>query len=219
MPEKYTAPQLRPSNTYINSWRDLSDADLARYLTSYRRAVVLLDEEVADPEVRESTRAWLEMLIADATSEDERRERAAELGVPRDAQTFPPAFIADLKANIHLDEMLIFEFGAQLGKANRAGIRRGPCPICKASESSTCFVVSTADRENQWWYCFRCLAGGDAIDVIVEAYRDSFPDAVRRLAAFGRIALPEPPTQAAAPAKRASAQGRRLVPLRGSGKP
>lgn len=219
MQPNHTTPLLRPGDQYVNSWRDLPDIDLARYLTNYRRALVLLDEEEPDPEVRESTRAWLTMLVTDAANEDERRDRAAELGVPRDAQAFPPAFIADLKASIRLDELLAYELGAQLGKPNRAGFRRGPCPICKTSERSDCFVVSTADANNQWWYCFRCISGGDAIDAMIEAYQEPFPDAVRRLADFGRIPLPAPPTQTAPPAKRLSGQGRRVVPLRGAGKP
>lgn len=216
--DKHTILPSRTGDRYRNSWRDLSDADLARYLTNHRRALILLDGEVADPDVRESTRAWLRTLIADAGAEDERRERAAELGVPRDARAFPVEFLAHLKASIRLDEMVAHELGALLGRQSKAGVRRGPCPLCKSSPDSDCFIVHLADPAEQWWYCFRCLAGGDAIDLIVQAYGDSFPDAVRRLAAHGHIPLPAPPTQTAQPAKRLNPHGRRVVPLRGAGR-
>jgi hypothetical protein len=192
------------------SWQLMTDEELARWGKFYARRLALVDAEVRDPFEREPTRQYLAMLVGDATREEASRERAGELGVPRERDHFPAAFVADLKARVKLDSLLEYDAGAQLKPANRRGVRRGPCPFCRASERSDCLAVYTADAADQHYFCHRCGAAGDAISAVMQVYGDSFRAAVERLAGFGGVPLPAPPPDPASPQRRylAIARGR-----------
>jgi hypothetical protein len=194
------------------SWQLLPDDDLRRWLAFYRCRLALVDTEIPDPFEREPTRQYLAMLVGDATREEASRQRAAELGVSREPDRFPPAFVADLKARVKLDELLEYEAGARLSKASQRGVRRGPCPFCRASEHSDCLAVYTGDAADQHYHCFKCGAAGDAISAIMQVYGDSFRAAVERLATSGGIPLPEPPPDPASP------QARYVAIARGAGR-
>lgn len=183
------------------SWQLLADEELRRWLTFYRRRLALADAEIPDPFEREPTRQYLAMLVGDAEAEEARRERAAELGVPRGRECFPPAFVADLKARIRLDELLAYEAGAQLGRPDARGQRRGPCPFCGNGMNSgnRPFGVHLADPADQWYRCFACGAAGDAISAIMQVYGDPFRAAVERLASGAGMPLPSPPPDPASP--------------------
>lgn len=178
----------------------MGDADLDRALAAHRRALALLDDEEPDPIIRESTRDYLNMLIEDAEAEDARRQRCVALGIPRDASRYPADFLASIKSAVKLDELLAYESGARLGKLNSRGIRRGPCPFCRTSEHSTSLVVSVGEADNQWWYCFVGLHGGDCFQAIMQAYGMEFPQAVEKLARDGGFALPAKPKPTPPPA-------------------
>jgi len=179
--------------TYDRSWRLMDDADLCRALTMHRRALLLVDQENPDPEICEATRQYLTVLIDDAEAEDARRQRCVNLGIPRDAERFAPDFLSGIKANTRLDDLLVHEAGAKLGKASTKGIRRGPCPFCKTGPESTSFVVSVGDPANQWFYCFACLTGGDCFHAIMQSWGLEFPQAVEKLARDSNTPLPEKP--------------------------
>jgi hypothetical protein len=192
MGDPRTATPLVPRNI----WRDLADEELRHYLRQYRRDLTTIDrDDRLDAETRAETGDYLAMLVADGEREWARRERAARLGVPLDAERFTPAFLDDLKAGVRLDDLFAHEFGAQLRAANAQGWRRGPCPICH-SHSDNPFGVFIADERRQCYTCFVCHACGDAINAIRQAYGDSFVGAVERLARHGGIALPPPPQAA-----------------------
>lgn len=178
--------------TYDRSWRLMDDADLRRALTMHRRALATVADDNPDPEVRESTRRYLVALVQDGAAEDARRDRAAKCGVPRDAERFPADWLANLKAHIRLDTLVGHELGARLGK-ERDGKRRGPCPLCKTSDHSDCFIVHTADDADQWYYCHRCGATGDCFAAIMQAWGLEFPQAVEKLARDGGFPLPAKP--------------------------
>ena len=190
------------SRDYDLSWRLLTDEELRRWAAHYRRRLALVDEEVGSPFEREPTRQFLAMLVADAGREEASRARAETMGVSREPERFPAEFVADLKARVKLDELLEYEAGARLGRASERGVRRGPCPFCRASEASTCLAVHTADEADQHYYCFRCGATGDAISAIMQTYGDPFPRAVERLARHGGVPLPAPPPDPASPQAR-----------------
>lgn len=193
MGDRRTATPPVPRNT----WRDLADEELRHYLRQYRRDLTTIDRDHRlDAETRAGTRDYLAMLVADGEREWARRERAAQLGVPLDAERFTPAFLDDLKARVRLDDLFAHEFGARLGAANAAGWRHGPCPICDSTRRD-CFGVFVADEARQRYKCFVCGAGGDAINAIRQAYGGSFVGAVERLARHGGIPLPPPPTRPA----------------------
>lgn len=199
-----TSPRLSAPH----GWRELTDDELHRYRTSYARALALVDEET-DDDVREGTRDFLALLLADAEHEEARRAYAATLGVPRDRPAFPPDLVAELKRRVHLDQLLEYEAGATLGRASPGGVRRGPCPFCGTSDHSTSLRVDTGDPDNQHFYCFACTTAGDAVSAIEIIYRLDFAAAVRHLARDAGLALPTPP-RAAHPAT-----GRMIVPLKG----
>lgn len=203
--------------TADSAWRLMTDADLARALTSHRRALALVDEENPDIEIRESTRQFLAALVDDGEAEDARRQRAAQLGIPRDAARFSPAFLDTIRCAVRLDDLLIHHADARLRKPNAKGIRRGPCPFCQTSEVSSALVVSVGDPANQWYYCFANGHGGDCFQAIMQTYGVEFPEAVERLAREGGVPLPEKPKPTAAPASangHANGTGRRPLPIR-----
>lgn len=173
------------------SWRALTDEEVRHWLAMYRRRLATLDDDEPDPEVRESTRDYLAMLTEDGEAEAARR---AVPGRGQALDRFTPAFLADLKARVMLDALCEHELGATLGKPTLGGVRRGPCPICGTSAHSDSFGVHTADPANQWYYCHRCGATGDAISAIMQAYGDPFPRAVERLARYGGVPVPPAPT-------------------------
>jgi hypothetical protein len=185
---------------YDNSWRNLSDEEIGRWLAMYQRDRATAGEEVA-ADVLASTCAFLDQLIADAKAEQARRKR---LHLPTSPARYTDDFLADLKRRIALDEMCEYELGARLGRKSASGIRQGPCPICRHGDH--CFTVYLRDGEEQRYYCYRCQARGDAISVIMQAYGDTFPEAVARLCKFGHVPLPDP--QEARRARFASLPGR-----------
>jgi hypothetical protein len=63
--------------------------------------------------------------------------------------------------------------------------RRADCGLCKGSS------VATVSFDERLWHCHRCKAGGD-IFTLVEAVRDcDFKDALRWLADYARLELPD----------------------------
>ena len=190
-------------------YEHLNDEELRHWHTYYRRRLALVEQDVAAeyPDLPPDELAAMIRSAADfyrchveaCEHEEARRARAAQLGVPRDADHYAPAFLADLKQRVDLGGLLEYELGARLGKANRRGERRGPCPLCKPSDRSDCLVVHLADPADQWWYCHRCGLTGDAIDAISAAYGLPFRQAVALLAEKGGIPLPEAPQTTQAP--------------------
>jgi hypothetical protein len=185
-----------PISAVERSWQLMTDEELRRWLVFYQRRLALVDSESRDPFEREPTRQYLALLVGDATREEASRERATELGVPRERDHFPAEFVADLKARVRLDELLEYEAGATLGRVSERGVRRGPCPFCRAGDRSDCLAVYLADERDQHYYCHRCSAAGDAISAIMQVYGDAFRAAVARLAASGGVPLPVPPSPA-----------------------
>jgi hypothetical protein len=193
--------------TYDRSWRLMTDADLSRTLAMHRRALALVEEENPDPDIRESTRQYLATLIEDAEAEDARRQRCVRYGIPRDTDPFPRTFLLAIKSRVQLDQLCEYELGARLGKESH-GVRRGPCPFCKPSEHSDCFLVHIEDADDQWFYCHRCLSAGDCFTAIMHGYGLEFPQAVERLAKEGGLSLPTPPTPPARTKTPAKKSGR-----------
>lgn len=198
--------------TYDRSWRFMDDGDLRRAVAMHRRALALVDGENPDPDIRESTRQYLTMLIADGEAEEARRKWAERLGVPRDAERFAVEWLADLKSSVMLDTLLEHDAGARLGP-ERHGKRRGSCPFCKPSDQSDCFVVFTADPADQWYYCHRCGAAGDCFAAVMQCFGGRFTNAVEQLARQRGIPLPTKATVVPA-STTANGDGRRILPLR-----
>jgi len=188
---QYSPTPSRTAHTRDHSWRGLSDEELRHYRREYQRQLATIETEYADAEVRESSRAYLAMLVAGAEAEVRHRKLAAKLGVPIDASRFPDAFVDDLKRRIRLDELCEYELGARLGKVNGAGWRHGDCPLCQHKD---CFGVFVGDEAHQRYLCFSCGAGGDAIAAIMQAYGETFRVAIERLCKDARIPLPSKPS-------------------------
>lgn len=171
--------------TYDRSWQLLTDEDLRRSLAMHRRSLALVEDD--------ETRDYLAVLVEDGAREEARRDRCVALGIPRDADRFSADTLDAIKARVQLDQLCEYELGARLGQ-ERHGQRRGPCPICKTSEHSDCFIVHIGDANDQWYYCHRCLATGDCFSAIMQGYGIEFPQAVEKLAREGGLSLPTPPT-------------------------
>jgi hypothetical protein len=200
-PAQPGALALRPDPGY----RALHDDELRRRRREYQRALVLVEEDVAaahgdlsPDELAERIaggRAWYAQHLGECEREEARRERAAQLGVPRDADRYPPEFLDDLKRRVKLDELVEDELGATLGRASAKGVRCGRCPFHEDHDPS--FYVYTAPAAGQHFHCYGCGTHGDAIDAITIARRLDFREAVASLARDAGLALPAPARPAA----------------------
>jgi hypothetical protein len=170
----------------------MTDAELGACNPHTRAALVARGADRAVPidQMRTSARDFYRIVLNELGAEEASRQRAAQMGVPRDGDTFPPGYIAAIKRRVALDDLLIRELDARLGKPNARGVRRGWCPICQPSAQSDALAVYVADPDDQHFSCFRCGARGDCFDAIGIAYGFSFAEALRRLASLSGIALP-----------------------------
>jgi DNA primase len=94
----------------------------------------------------------------------------------------PPGFIQDLLARTDVVEVVGRHVELKRGGANWMGL----CPF--HGEKSPSFSVSPS---KQFYYCFGCGAGGDAIRFLTEHLGVSFIEAVRELAQHAGISVPE----------------------------
>jgi DNA primase len=94
----------------------------------------------------------------------------------------PPGFIQDLLARNDIVEVVGRHVELKRGGANWMGL----CPF--HGEKSPSFSVSPS---KQFYYCFGCGAGGDAIRFLTEHLGVSFIEAVRDLAQRSGMSVPE----------------------------
>jgi hypothetical protein len=126
--------------------------------------------------------------------EEERRERARALGVPRDAPGLwvPEEVVADIKARLDLAD-LIGRWGLADLKALGEGRYVGRCPF--HDDRTPSFYVYTGDPSDQHYHCMGigCQAHGDAFDLARQhAGWLSFREAAEGLAALAGVAWPPP---------------------------
>lgn len=96
----------------------------------------------------------------------------------------PQAFIDDLLARINIIDVL----DGRVAKLKRSGKNfSGLCPFHKEKTPSF-----SANAEKQFYYCFGCGAGGNAIGFLMDYEHFSFPEAIETLAQMAGVPLPEP---------------------------
>ena len=94
----------------------------------------------------------------------------------------PPGFLQELLARVDIAEVVGRHVELKRGGANLMGL----CPF--HGEKSPSFSVNPA---KQFYYCFGCGAGGDAIRFLTEHLGLSFVEAVRDLAQGAGLTVPE----------------------------
>lgn len=178
-------------------YRLLTDEVLRQILSSLSRDLAGVAEDTAtghldlDPaqlaEIIASTADHLQTQLTLAEAEMGRRLRLRARGCPIEGDTFPPAFLADLKARLPLDAVVESELGAVLGPPNRGGVRSGVCPIrgCGGHSGSEPFKVYPRK-----WLCYSCGERGDAFSAMQIGRGLSFVEAVRALAERAGLPLP-----------------------------
>ena len=196
-------PDLTPPGKSPLDLRWLTDEELRRDRRRLERNVALADVDTRDeyphlpPDelaaLTANAREFHDALLADVLHEERRRALAAARGVPRDGDTFPRAWLDDLKRRADLAAVLEGELGVHLGRPNARGVRRGPCPVCGTSDRSDALTAHLGDTGDQWWHCHACHASGDCITAVQLGRGLTFVEAVRALAALGGVALPQPP--------------------------
>ena len=97
------------------------------------------------------------------------------------AGKIPQSFIDDLLARINVLDIVESRVKLKRAGKNYSGL----CPFHK--EKSPSFTVN---NEKQFYYCFGCGAGGNALGFIMEHDRLSFPEAVEELAKLAGIEVP-----------------------------
>jgi len=98
------------------------------------------------------------------------------------AGRIPQSFIDDLLARINIIDVL----DGRVQKLKRAGKNySGLCPFHKEKTPSF-----SANQEKQFYYCFGCGAGGNAISFLMEYENLSFPEAVEELAKSAGMEVP-----------------------------
>lgn len=98
------------------------------------------------------------------------------------AGRIPQNFIDDLLARINIIDVL----DGRVQKLKRAGKNySGLCPFHKEKTPSF-----SANQEKQFYYCFGCGAGGNALGFLMEYENISFPEAVEELAKTAGMEVP-----------------------------
>lgn len=97
------------------------------------------------------------------------------------AGKIPQSFIDDLLARINVLDIVESRVKLKRTGKNYSGL----CPFHK--EKSPSFTVN---NEKQFYYCFGCGAGGNALGFIMEHDRLSFPEAVEELAKLAGVEVP-----------------------------
>lgn len=98
------------------------------------------------------------------------------------AGRIPQNFIDDLLARINIIDVL----DGRVQKLKRSGKNySGLCPFHKEKTPSF-----TANQEKQFYYCFGCGAGGNALGFLMEYENLNFPEAVEELAKTAGMEVP-----------------------------
>ncbi|PIE24859.1 MAG: DNA primase [Neptuniibacter caesariensis] len=98
------------------------------------------------------------------------------------AGRIPQNFIDDLLARINIIDVL----DGRVQKLKRTGKNySGLCPFHKEKTPSF-----TANQEKQFYYCFGCGAGGNALGFLMDYENLSFPEAVEELAKIAGMEVP-----------------------------
>ncbi|WP_417579793.1 DNA primase [Nitrincola sp.] len=97
------------------------------------------------------------------------------------AGRIPQYFIDDLLARINITDVVESRVKLRRSGKNYSGL----CPFHK--ENSPSFTVSP---DKQFYYCFGCGAGGNALGFLMEYERLSFPEAVEELARLAGVDIP-----------------------------
>ncbi|KAA0873564.1 DNA primase [Nitrincola tapanii] len=98
------------------------------------------------------------------------------------AGRIPQQFIDDLLARINITDIVESRVKLKRSGKNYSGL----CPFHK--ENSPSFSVSP---DKQFYYCFGCGAGGNALGFLMEYERLSFPEAVEELAKIAGVEVPK----------------------------
>lgn len=99
------------------------------------------------------------------------------------AGKIPQHFIDDLLARINIIDVL----DGRVQKLKRTGKNySGLCPFHKEKTPSF-----TANQEKQFYYCFGCGAGGNALGFLMEYENLNFPEAVEELAKAAGMEVPK----------------------------
>lgn len=93
----------------------------------------------------------------------------------------PQAFIDELLNRVDIVEVIDSRMELKRGGRNYKGL----CPFHK--EKTPSFSVNP---DKQFYYCFGCGAGGNAIGFVMEHDRQSFPEAVENLAKLAGLEVP-----------------------------
>lgn len=102
------------------------------------------------------------------------------------AGRIPQHFIDDLLARINITDVVESRVKLRRSGKNYSGL----CPFHK--ENSPSFTVSP---EKQFYYCFGCGAGGNALGFLMEYENVTFPEAIEELARMAGVDIPkEEPT-------------------------
>ncbi|WP_420554900.1 DNA primase [Neptuniibacter marinus] len=98
------------------------------------------------------------------------------------AGRIPQSFIDDLLARVNIIDVL----DGRVQKLKRAGKNySGLCPFHKEKTPSF-----SANQEKQFYYCFGCGAGGNALGFLMDYENISFPEAVEELAKTAGMEVP-----------------------------
>ena len=97
------------------------------------------------------------------------------------AGRIPQYFIDDLLARINITDVVESRVKLRRSGKNYSGL----CPFHK--ENSPSFTVSP---DKQFYYCFGCGAGGNALGFLMEYENVSFPEAIEELARLAGVDIP-----------------------------
>lgn len=133
-------------------------------------------------------------------TEEERRERATIVGIPRDnpATWVPDEIVDAIKARVSPVD-LFHRWGLTDLREVGRGKWVGRCPFHE--DGSPSLYVYTGDTGDMHWHCFGCAAHGDVFDLARRHTGRDFREVCEGLASVAGIDWPPLPPAPAPPAK------------------
>jgi hypothetical protein len=176
--------------------RLLPDEDLRRAHLAILREQATAPETIdeSDPLTVVTWAIGLSIAARAIETEEERRQRAYAIGIPRDnpATWVPDEVVTAIKERVSPVD-LCHRWGLTDLRATGRGKSVGLCPFHE--DSSPSFYVYTANPHDMHWHCFGCLLHGDVFDLAQRHTGRDFREVCEGLASVAGLDWPPPPAE------------------------
>ena len=181
---EYT-PAATPRNPWSTDARHCDDDALALWRRDVEACIALADEDSGDLTQVAGTIAVANLML-EAIETEQRKRRRAGHQVPSLNRDFTRDALDDIRRQADLVRLFELHVGVDLRRMGTTF--RANCPWHNGVSSTSLTVWPDIGG----WRCFGCGASGDAFTLWQLAYGCDFVTAVRDVARFAGVSLPEP---------------------------